>query len=186
MSVKSLYTIGHGTRTITDFILLLKQYQIEYLIDVRSQPYSKFNAAFNQADLKYRLESENIRYVFFGDTLGGRPKDPNCYDIEGKVDYKLVESKDFYKEGIVRLRTAYAKSIPIALMCSESNPCQCHRSKLIGMTLFNSSDKICLYHIDEKGRLKDQPTVMNELNKGKNVNDLWNDSSQTTSRKSYL
>lgn len=119
-----------------------------------------------------------------GDTLGGRPKDTTCYDNEGKVDYDVVKTKDFFINGIDRLKTAYEKNLVIAIMCSESNPCECHRSKLIGRALF--TDKITLMHIDEKGKLKDQSSVINELNKGKAEFDLFGNPLNTTSRKTYM
>src|ERR1700752_993725 len=135
MEKRSLYTIGHGNRKPEDFLSLLKNYSIEYLIDVRSQPYSKFNPQFNQHDLKFFLQHHNIKYVFIGDSIGGRPKDTSCYDNEGKVDYEKVKIKDFFLQGIDRLKTAYNKGVNVVLMCSESKPCECHKSKLIGRVL---------------------------------------------------
>lgn len=186
MEKQPIYTIGHGTRKIEDFIQTLKDYGIQYLIDVRSQPYSKFNPQFNQNDLKFYLEKSGITYVFMGDSIGGRPTDRTCYDEEGKVDYEKVKSKDFFIQGIERLKTAYYKCIPIVVMCSESKPCECHRSKLIGRVL--SSDNINLKHIDEKGRLKTQADVINELNKGLSDITLFPTevTINSTSRKSYL
>ena len=84
---KQIYTIGHGNRKSEDFLTLLKHYEIQYLIDVRSQPYSKFNPQYNQNELKFFLERNNIKYIFMGDSIGGRPDDKSCYDFEGKVDY---------------------------------------------------------------------------------------------------
>jgi uncharacterized protein (DUF488 family) len=52
MEKKPLYTIGHGNRKPEDFLALLKDFAIEYLIDVRSQPYSKFNPQFQPKRLK--------------------------------------------------------------------------------------------------------------------------------------
>ncbi|MVM38252.1 DUF488 family protein [Spirosoma sp. HMF3257] len=184
MNKKPIYTIGHGTRKFDDFLALLKGSGIEYLIDVRSQPYSKFNPHFNQSILKFSLGQHGITYVFMGDTLGGRPSDPSCYDHEGKVDYELVKTKDFFKSGVDRLRVAYQKDISIAMMCSESKPCECHRSKLIGRAL--QDEKISLMHIDENGRLKDQTSVINELNKGLSELDLFGRPVNSTSRKSYI
>lgn len=183
MEKKSLYSIGHGSRTASDFLTLLKNYQIEYLIDVRSQPYSKFNHHFNQNDLKFLLEKNGIKYVFLGDSLGGRPKDNSCYDSEGKVDYEIVKTKPFFIDGIERLKTAYRKELTIAMMCSESKPCECHRSKLIGQVL--NKENIKIRHIDENGRLKDQATVINELNKGLSSVDLFGNPLNVTSRKAY-
>ena len=184
MEKTPIYTIGHGHRKQEDFLALLKSYSIEFLIDVRSQPFSKFSPQFNQHEIKSFLENNEIKYVFMGETLGGRPKDNSCYDYEGKVDYEAVKNKEFFINGIDRLKTAYSKNIVIAIMCSESNPCECHRSKLIGRVLF--TEKITLMHIDEKGKLKDQSSVINELNKGKSEFDLFGNLLNTTSRKTYL
>jgi uncharacterized protein (DUF488 family) len=184
MEKQPLYTIGHGNRKPEDFLSLLKSFGIEYLIDVRSQPYSKFNPKYNQNDLKYFLEQNGIKYVFMGDSIGGRPKDISCYDNEGKVNYEAVKTKEFFLEGIDRLKTAYNKDINVVIMCSESKPCECHRSKLIGRVLNNES--IVLKHIDENGKLKDQATVINELNKGLSEIDLFGNLINVTSRKAYL
>lgn len=179
-----LYTIGHGNRKPDEFLALLKNFGIEYLIDVRSQPYSKFNPQFNQNDLKFFLERNGIKYVFMGDSIGGRPKDTSCYDDDGKVDYEVVKTKDFFIQGIDRLKTAYNKDINVVIMCSESKPCECHRSKLIGRVL--NLENIVLKHIDEKGKLKDQASVINELNKGLGEFDLFGNPINATSRKAYL
>lgn len=184
MEKKPLYTIGHGNRKSEDFLALLKEFGIEYLIDVRSQPYSKFNPQFNQNELKFFLERNSIKYVFMGDNIGGRPKDPTCYDSEGKVDYEAVKTKDFFINGIQRLITAYNNDINVVIMCSESKPCECHRSKLIGRVL--NTDNIILKHIDENGKAKDQATVINELNKGLSAIDLFGNPINVTSRKAYL
>jgi uncharacterized protein (DUF488 family) len=184
MNKRPIYTIGHGKRKSDEFLQLLKKFDIEYLIDVRSQPYSKFNPHFNQGELKALLESNGIKYVFMGDNIGGRPKDVSCYNEEGKVDYEAVMSKDFFRKGIDRLRTAYNKDVKVVIMCSESKPCECHRSKLIGKVL--CSESIFLEHIDENGKVKDQFTVMSELTKGFASLDMFGNSSIVTSRKAYL
>lgn len=184
MEKKALYTIGHGNRTPENFIGLLRDFKIQYLIDVRSQPYSKFNPHFNQNELKFFLENHGIKYVFMGDTIGGRPKDVSCYDHEGKIDYEIVKNKTFFQTGIDRLRIAYKKDFNVVLMCSESNPCECHRSKLIGRVLAN--DNITLKHIDENGKTKTQIAVINELNKGLSDVDLFGIAINATSRKAYL
>jgi uncharacterized protein (DUF488 family) len=173
MPKKPIYTIGHGTRAIDVFIQLLKKYDIHYLADVRSRPYSRFNPQYNKERLAASLQQEGITYVFMGDTLGGRPADPHCYDVEGKVDYERIKKKDFYRQGIERLQTAYAKDVSMALMCSESKPSHCHRTKLIGQTL--DALQITLQHIDEKGELKTQAAVMKEVNSNPPGHTLFND-----------
>lgn len=184
MEKAPIYTIGYGSRKLKDFLKMLSSFQIKYLIDVRSQPYSKFNPSFNQNELKCFLKNNGITYVFMGDTIGGRPNDVSCYDVHGKVDYETVRTKDFFINGIERLKKAYEGGHNVVLMCSESNPCECHRSKLIGKVL--DFEKITIKHIDEKGKLKDQTSVINELNKGLSDNDLFGSNLNSTSRKAYL
>ncbi|MFL5743227.1 MAG: DUF488 family protein [Niastella sp.] len=78
MEKKPIYTIGHGSRSADDFLTLLKEYGIEYLIDARSIPYSKFHPQFSKDALKTFLEQNGVRYVFMGDEIGGRPIDASC------------------------------------------------------------------------------------------------------------
>ncbi|MEB3464351.1 DUF488 domain-containing protein, partial [Pasteurella multocida] len=152
---------------------------INFLVDVRSSPYSKYYPDFNRENLKIISLQYQIKYVFMGDTLGGRPDDPTCYssekDKEGKsqVLYNEIKKKDFFINSIERLVVANNKKIKIACMCSELNPCDCHRSKLIGEVLYNKN--ISTYHIDEKGLLKSQNEVINEITKGKNTISLFGD-----------
>jgi len=154
----TLYTIGHGRRQAEDFLALLKTFDIHYLVDVRSVPHSRFNPQYNQKTLKQFLESKGITYVFMGDQLGGRPQDAACYDSAGHINYQAVKKKEFFKEGLERLKTAHDKNVKIALMCSESKPQDCHRSRLIGIAL--SEEQVDVSHIDEKGTLKSQQEVM--------------------------
>ncbi len=152
-----IYTIGYGNRSIADFINILKRYEIKYLIDIRSRPYSRFNPDFTREALEKRLPKS---YIFMGDTLGGRPDDSTCY-VDGKVDYAKVREKALFKEGIKRIQTAWEKQLHVALMCSESKPQECHRSKLIGVTLIQQN--IDVAHIDEGGIIKNQEEVIQNL-----------------------
>lgn len=177
-----IYSIGHGSKKIEEFIEELNCFQINYLIDVRSSPYSRFNPQFNRELLKHDLEKKGIIYVYLGETLGGLPNDRSCY-IDGKVDYNIIKEKVFFKDGLDRLIIAHKKNINVAVMCSESKPEECHRSKLIGQELLKHH--ISMIHIISDKKIKEQVMVMNELNKGKNLINLFNDEINFTSRKKY-
>lgn len=183
MTNTTIYSIGHGNKKITDFISELQSYGIEYLLDIRSKPYSKWNPQFNQVQLELELKNHGITYVFVGDSLGGLPADRSCYDYNGKVVYDLIKEKDFFKKGLQRLTTANEKQIHLAVMCSESKPEECHRSKLIGQELLKKD--ISLKHIVSNKRVKSQESVMNELTKGRGTVDLFGNEMDFTSRKSY-
>ncbi len=152
-----IYTIGYGNRSIEAFIDLLQKYHIQYLADIRSHPYSKFNPDFSQAALEQRLKQHHIKYMFLGDALGGRPEDSSCY-IDGKVDYEKVRQTHAFREGIKRIHDAWDKQLPVVLMCSELKPQECHRSKLVGSAL--AEQHITVAHIDEEGNSKTQEEVL--------------------------
>jgi uncharacterized protein (DUF488 family) len=185
VEASTIYTIGHGSRTQEEFLELLKRFGIKYVIDVRSQPYSKRQAHFNRNDVDFLLRNNEITYVFMGDSLGGRPQDPSCYDAQGRVDYDVLQTKQFFLGGIERLRTAVEQSAPAVLMCSESKPTECHRTKLIARVLHDQG--IAVLHIDERGIVKDHLTVVNEMNKGRNDVDLFGERTlNRNSRNSYV
>jgi uncharacterized protein (DUF488 family) len=183
MTNSTLYSIGHGNKDVKDFIEELKSFNIHYLLDIRSKPYSKWNPQFNQSALELELKNNGITYVFVGDSLGGLPDDRSCYDYSGKVIYDLIKEKDFFKKGLERLTTANEKKIKLAIMCSESNPEECHRSKLIGQELLKKN--ISLKHIISKIKIKSQETLMSELTKGEGIVDLFGNVKDFTSRKTY-
>ena len=157
MTTIPIYTIGYGNRSIEEFVVLLQQYDIKFLVDIRSQPYSRYNPDFSKDALERRLKQASIRYIFMGDTLGGRPRDDASYQEDGRVDYEKVAEKEFYQKGISYLHTAWDKQLRIVLMCSEAKPQACHRSKLIGKTL--GKQNINVAHIDETGAVKTQEEV---------------------------
>lgn len=158
-----IYTIGYGERTLVALLAVLQRYQIEYLVDVRTAPYSRYKPEFSKAELSAALRQQGFKYLFMGDQLGGRPTDPTCY-TDGKVDYDKVQATAAYQQGIERVRSAFAQQQRIVLLCSEGKPEQCHRSKLIGATL----DKlgIPLVHIDEADEPQSQAAIITRLTDG--------------------
>jgi uncharacterized protein (DUF488 family) len=159
----SLFSIGYGARRVEDLIQVLRAHQIEYLIDVRSAPYSRFKPEFSKEVLERAVKASGLRYIFMGDLLGGQPQDPDCY-VEGKVDYARLLAKPFFQAGLERLKTAHHQRLRVALMCSEGRPEQCHRSKLIGEALAALGIPLC--HIDEDGQLRSQTEVIDRLTGG--------------------
>ena len=129
-----MLTIGHSRHSIERFLELLRQYEVEVLVDVRSQPASRFSPQFTRKPLELAVIKGGLRYLFLGDLVGGRPQARECYTAEGALSYDLVEEQPFYQRGIARLVEGEA-SFRICLMCAEENPAHCHRHLLITRTL---------------------------------------------------
>jgi uncharacterized protein (DUF488 family) len=182
MSQLLIYSIGYGARDISAFIQILKKYSIDYLIDVRSKPYSSFKPEFSKKSLEQKLNENNIRYVFMGDSLGGQPEDPSCYDEAGKVDYGKCRQRPQFQSGIERLRRAQQQQLSVVIMCSEAKPESCHRTKLIGEALVQEG--IDIQHIDESDILLTHNQVMLRVIKGQ-PSLFGDDFFKHTSRKSY-
>lgn len=161
----SLYSIGHGQKTQEVFLAELKSFDIHFLIDVRTIPYSKWAPQFNHGAIENWLQREGIRYVFWGNSIGGRPLNDICYDEEGYFDYHKMAEESSFKTKLLRLVDANLKNYRVAIMCSESNPLECHRSKLIGRELYFVYN-ISMSHIVAINEIISQEEIMKTLTKG--------------------
>jgi len=127
-----IWTIGHSTRGIDEFISLLKENQIKLLADVRAFPGSKRYPQFNKDALAECLTAHEIRYEHFPDLGGKRKSKPDSRNtawrnasFRGYADY--METEQFQK-GIARLLDLAAEAGPTTIMCAEAVWWRCHRS----------------------------------------------------------
>jgi uncharacterized protein (DUF488 family) len=146
-----IYTIGHSDHSTRDLVTLLKRHRIACVIDVRSQPYSRWANQFNRETLAYDLREAGLAYWYLGDAIGGRPDDPSLYDLDGeRPNYKRMEQTVRYQAGIDQL-LALARTETLALMCSEGDHRQCHRHLLITQTLLDHDVQV--RHIQPDGTI---------------------------------
>jgi uncharacterized protein (DUF488 family) len=127
-----IWTIGHSTRAIDEFISLLKESQIKLLVDVRAFPGSKRYPQFNKEALAKSLSAHGIGYEHFPELGGKRKSRPDSRNtawrnasFRGYADY--METEQFQK-GIERLLEIASDAGPIAIMCAEAVWWRCHRS----------------------------------------------------------
>lgn len=171
-----LYSIGHGQKSVEELIAELMFFDIKFLIDVRSNPYSKWAPQFNKGNFESILKQYSIKYGYLGNVIGGRPLNEYCYDEEGYYDYKKMADVPQFISGIKRLIDANTMHLKVAVMCTETNPAECHRSKLIGRELFFKAN-IEMSHIIGPNQLRSQRDIMTELDKDKGnwpMGDLFN------------
>jgi uncharacterized protein (DUF488 family) len=130
---RTIYTIGHSTRTIEAFIELLSVHAIEMLIDVRRWPGSRRHPQFSREALSASLKAEGIEYLWRGDLGGFRKPAPDSANTAWKVatfrayaDFMLTQ--EFAT--IMDEMEAIAANRRVALMCAEAVPWRCHRQLL--------------------------------------------------------
>jgi uncharacterized protein (DUF488 family) len=129
-SEPSVYTVGHSTRTLAEFTTTLKTYHVNFLVDIRSVPRSRYNPKFNKETLSQELKFNGIKYLHIPE-LGGlrRPHSDSVNlalqnkSFRGYADY--MQTKEF-AEHLLRL-VALASEKRLAIMCSEAAPWRCHR-----------------------------------------------------------
>ncbi|MBI4681005.1 MAG: DUF488 domain-containing protein [Nitrospirae bacterium] len=171
--ITTLFTIGYSGRSLDEFIALLNQYKITALCDVRSLPYSSRNPQFNREPLQQDLKLRNIEYVFLGEELGARSKDPSSY-VAGKALYSKIAELPLFKHGLERIKLGVEKNYVLALMCAEKDPLSCHRSILICRNLRNVN--IDIRHIIDNKSVESQSDLEQRLVKQLNISpDLFKD-----------
>jgi len=124
-------TIGHSNRPIKEFIDLLRQNEVQLLLDVRTVPKSRHNPQFGQDQLPLSLQAAGIAYRQMPG-LGGLRRalkdSPNSgwrnTSFRGYADY--MQTPEFAEN--VEAVIALARTTRCALMCAESVPWRCHRS----------------------------------------------------------
>lgn len=154
---REIFTLGHSNHPIEKFLSLLTQHSIRIVVDSRSYPYSKYVPHFDRELLSSSLESHDIRYIYMGNELGGRPPETEYYDAEGRVLYFRVAASDRFKGGISRLLKRNGES-RIAVLCSEEDPNACHRRLLIARVL--TENGVSVQHIRGTGALQSEAELV--------------------------
>ena len=127
-----IFTIGHSTRTLEEFVGLLQAYGVQLVVDVRTIPRSRHNPQFNQEKLSAELKELGIDYVWLKELGGLRHPKPDSQNkgwrnesFRGFADY--MQTPEF-EEGINELIKLAEKDGPVTTMCAEAVPWRCHRS----------------------------------------------------------
>jgi uncharacterized protein (DUF488 family) len=148
----SVWTIGHSTRGIDEFIELLSGYRIQALADVRRFPASRKHPHFNQGPLSFSLERAGIQYFPLTELGGRRRPSPNSKNtawrndsFRGYADYMETEA---FHSGIGRLMEK-ARELHTVLMCAELLWWRCHRALIADYLKADGHDVIHILSIEK-------------------------------------
>jgi uncharacterized protein (DUF488 family) len=154
--MKSVYTAGHSNRTLADFRTLLDGAGIRLLADVRRFPSSKRHPQYDRAALERSLGDAGIRYVWLGESLGGRRKAlvpaeqsaNRAWQVEAFRHYADAMATEEFRAGVATLEDLAADQ-PTAFVCAEKLWWQCHRRLLADLLVVRGWEVI---HLLEPGR----------------------------------
>ncbi len=138
----TVYTIGHSTRTLDEFLSLLAAYNITLLVDVRTVPRSRHNPQFNKETLPDTLKPHGIKYIHMPEIGGLRHPKRDSVNLawenlgfQGYADF--MQTKEFI-DSLLKI-VALARENCLAIMCAEALPWRCHRSLI--------SDALVVRHV---------------------------------------
>ena len=154
----TVYTIGHSTRSLEEFMEILKVYNITAVIDVRAVPRSRHNSQFNKEVLSNALRVCGIKYLVFSSIGGMRHPKKDTVNLalenssfRGYADF--MQTKDFTEELLKII--ALAKENCLAMMCVEALPGRCHRNLI--------SDMLVVRHIKVLHIISKDSTITHQL-----------------------
>jgi uncharacterized protein (DUF488 family) len=131
MATRFIFTVGHSTRPIDEFIELLQGHGVKEIVDVRSIPKSRHCPQFNSETLKASLKAAQIRYIHIAKLGGLRHTRKGSINLgwhnpsfRGYADYMGTPE---FSEGLEALMKI-ARARKTAIMCAEAVPWRCHRS----------------------------------------------------------
>jgi uncharacterized protein (DUF488 family) len=126
-----VYTLGHSTRSIDEFVSILKHYEIEIVVDVRTVPRSKHNPQFEGSSLEKSLEENGSSYIHIRELGGLRNPKKDSQNMEwrntsfrGYADHMEM---DEFGSGLEMLKKI-ANEHSTVIICAEAVPWRCHRS----------------------------------------------------------
>lgn len=158
--MSEIYTIGYSGFQLENFINILKYYGINGLIDVRSNPVSKFYTAYNQQELSPSLKENAIAYRNYKAEFGARQIEQKYYP-NGYLDFRLFAKSERFQEGMNRLINAMPMGYRFVLMCSEKDPISCHRAIMVAREF--DDNNVSVNHIMADGNICTQKDIENRL-----------------------
>jgi uncharacterized protein (DUF488 family) len=160
----TILTIGHSTRTLDEFINLLKAHRVTLVVDVRSVPRSRHNPQFNKETFPNSLKSASIKYIHMPEIGGLRRPKPDSVNtawrnksFRGYADY--MQTKEF-TENLLHL-IALARENRVAIMCAEALPWRCHRSLI--------ADALVVRHVQVEHILTADNSIRHQLSEWAHV-----------------
>lgn len=152
-----LFTIGHTHHTHEEFLKLLRMHDINYILDVRSTPYSKFAEQFNREIIEKFLRRNGVAYNFMGKYFGARQTDTSLYTTEGYLDFEKTIGTEQFQMGVRNVILGLNKGNNIALMCTEKDPFDCHRAIMVARAF--SLQGIEVNHILADGQIESHASI---------------------------
>jgi uncharacterized protein (DUF488 family) len=159
MTGNTVWTVGHGTRAIEDFVAILHDAGVDLVVDVRRFPGSRRSPQFARDALADALAASGIEYLWLGEELGGRRRGsggPSRWRNAAFAAYEEHMASDAFRAGLQRVEAAAISGRSAVLLCAETVWWRCHR-RLIADALVR--DGFAVVHLLGQGRSQPHPAT---------------------------
>lgn len=149
-----IITVGYGQDSFGAFAKRLQSVKVAVVVDVRTNPYSKYDPSYRQGQIEGFLLDAAIQYRFLGDKLGGKPIDQELYDSRGRIMKERLIATPSFQQGLDDVIHLSSNQV-VALMCGCAKAMECHRGKIITPAL--EAKNLEILHMDPLGNLRSTP-----------------------------
>ncbi|MGL4990125.1 MAG: DUF488 family protein [Sarcina sp.] len=156
-----VFAIGHSNYPFEKLIKMLKEHNVNCVVDIRETPYSRYNVQYNKEVFELRLKQEGFIYIYMGVGFGAKRQSKESYLNKVYADFELVKEEKSFIESVQRVKNGIKKGYKIALLGAMQEQIRCHRSILIGRVLY--SQGIDVKYILHEGGLATQDDIENDL-----------------------
>lgn len=164
----TIYTVGHGTRSIDELIAVLAAPGVSRLIDVRRWPVSRRHPQFTKDAVAKSLGDVGIAYEWCGEELGGRRRPvpgPSRHSAWRNASFRAyadyMDTKEF-ADALDRLVEEAGQGPPLAIMCAETLWWRCHRRLIADALSLRGCDVVHLIRPGEREPHKPHPSLKSD------------------------
>lgn len=126
----TLYTIGYSGYSRDEFLKEIRRHSIDCIVDVRSNPHSRYFSDYDKESIALFLKDNQILYRHYDKEFGARQEDRRYY-TGGILDFAKFVKSDAFQSGIQKIVSGMQQGYTFVLLCAEKDPASCHRACMV-------------------------------------------------------
>ena len=130
-----IFVIGHSNYSFDKLVYMLREYDINCIVDIRETPYSKYNVQYNKEIFEATIRQEGFKYIYMGNEFGAKRQTRESYLNKVYADFEKVKEEQTFINGIERIKKGCKMGYKIVLLGAMQDQIRCHRSILLGRVL---------------------------------------------------
>ncbi|MGL4452660.1 MAG: DUF488 family protein [Sarcina sp.] len=152
-----IFAIGHSNYPFEKLVNMLREHNVNCVVDIRETPYSSYNVQYNKEYFEANIKQEGFKYIYMGKEFGAKRQTRESYLNKVYADFEKVKEEETFINGIERIKKGCKLGYRIVLFGAMQEQIRCHRSILIGRVL--NKQGFDVKYILHEGGLGDQDYI---------------------------